>query len=183
MRFVIALLFLALPARADECFTGLPKVLTYDNGRTTTIIQRHGDSITDAAPFDGVNVVSKSQLMIFPLQARLPNRFMEYRWDGRLPKLDQLQPGYHFDLTAELTKDGKDPGTYRMTGDVIGLQEIKIGTCPYQVLAVATETYINGAKILATTFYLSPDMKVVLGSQGVDVSTGTQYNRVVTALK
>ena len=40
MRIVIALLLLALPVQAEDCFSGLPKRVSFDNGKTITIIQR-----------------------------------------------------------------------------------------------------------------------------------------------
>ena len=38
MRIGIALLPMALPAQAAECFSGLPKRVSFDSGWTTTII-------------------------------------------------------------------------------------------------------------------------------------------------
>ena len=46
MRIAIALLPMALPAQAEECFSGLPKRVTFDSGRITTFIQRHGEEVT-----------------------------------------------------------------------------------------------------------------------------------------
>ena len=47
MRMVLlALLAMALPAQAEECFAGLPKRVTFDSGKTITIIQHHGEDVT-----------------------------------------------------------------------------------------------------------------------------------------
>ena len=173
MRFLVLLLAFALPARADDCFSGLAKQVSYDNGKTITIIQRHGEDVTYTSPYLGGNdVVSKTHLILFPKQVRFPDRFLEYLWDTPLPKISALVPGYHFDVAGKMTAD-KDPArTYQITGDVLPEEEVKLGKCSYKTVVIASKTFVGGTEVIDSTINLSPDLLVVLRSQSSDVATG-----------
>ncbi len=173
LRFLVVMLAFALPAQADGCFSGLPKQVSFDNGKTITVIQRHGEDVTYTTPYLGGNdVVSKTHLILFPKQTRFPDRFLEYLWTTPLPKLAALVPGYHFDVAGKMTSD-KDPArAYRIAGDVLAEEEVKLGKCSYTTLVIASKTYVGDTEVVDTTINLSPDMKVVLRSQSIDVATG-----------
>ena len=184
MRMVLlALLAMALPAQAEECFAGLPKRVTFDSGKTITIIQRHGEDVTYTSPYVGGNdVVSKTHLILFPRQTRLASRFLEYRWDSRLPGLDDLVPGYHYDVSGTMKSGDDTPRDYRIVGDVLGVDVVKLGKCSYPVLAIASKSFVGGAEVVATTVYLSTDMVVVLRTEGVDAA-GKRYDYKAVTLE
>ncbi len=65
MRFLAVVLMMALPAQAQDCFSGKPKQVTYSDGHVVTIIQRHGDDLTYAQPYAGDNdAVLESQIEV-----------------------------------------------------------------------------------------------------------------------
>ena len=183
MKASIILLLLALPAAAQECFAGKPQQLTYDNGKVATIIQRHGDDLTYTQPYEGFqDTVTKTHLMLFPKTSRAWARATEYRWTSKLPKLSQLVPGYHFDLKGTMQSGGGSAKPYRSAGDVLAPQVIKVGGCPYEVMVVKSTTYLGGAAIATSTDYLSAELGVVLRSEIILTSTGSQITRAVVAL-
>jgi hypothetical protein len=181
MRVVLALALAALaaPAVAQEeaaCFTGEPKKVTFDNGRTTSIIQRHGNDITYTTPFAGGNdVVTKTHLLLFPKTSRMAARLIEYRWDSRLPRLDDLTPGFQYDVEGTM-KSGEDPAQdYRIVGNVLAQDVVKIGKCDYPVLVIAAQSFVNGTPVVETTVSLSTEMMVVLKTEGKDLTSGKAY--------
>ena len=183
MRIVIALLLLALPVQAEDCFSGLPKRVSFDNGKTITIIQRHGEDVSFTSPYVGGNdVVSKTHLILFPRQTRLPNRLLEYRWDSRLPGLEDLVAGFHFDVAGTMRAGKDEPQDYRIVGDVLGAEEVKLGDCSYATLVIATKSYVGGAEVVTTTVNLSTEMLVVLRSGGVDAK-GKRYSYQAVGLE
>jgi hypothetical protein len=177
MRFVLAmaLAVLAGPVLAQEvaCFAGQPKKVTFDSGRTTTIIQRHGSDITHTSPYAGGNdVVTKTHILLFPKTSRLAARLIEYRWDDALPGLGDLVPGFHYDVAGTM-KSGEDPAQdYRIVGDVLGQDVVTIGKCDYPVLVIEAHNFVGGVEVVATTVSLSPEMMVVLRTEGKDPATG-----------
>lgn len=181
MRLLMVLAVLALPAQAEECFSGRPAQVRYDDGHTITIIQRHGDDVTFTEPYAGGNdAVRKTHLMLFPKQARFGARGVEHRWTSRLPKLGDLVPGYRFDLTGTM-KSGDTPAIgYRSEGQVLGQEEIKIDACVYPALVIAINTYMDGELAITATDYLSPDMMIILRSEAVLISAArtTAYRAV-----
>lgn len=183
MRWLAVLALLALPARAEDCFSGLPKRLSYDNGSYVTIIQRHGEDFTYEAPYPGGNnVVSKTRLGLFPRDSRLPSRYFEYRWDDRLPQLADLVPGYRFDVAGQMAAGKDEPRAYRISGEVLGREEVKIGDCSYPVLAIARVTYVNGAQVSTDTLRFSPEMMVVLWTDGSDAA-GKRFSQHTVRLE
>ena len=140
----------------------------YDDGHTITIIQRHGDDLTYTQPYQGgTDAVQKTHLMLFPKQARFGARATENRWTSRLPKLGDLAPGYRFDVNGTM-KSGTDAAMpYRIQGEVVGQNAVKLGACGYPVLVIATNTYLNDALAITATYYLSPDLMVVLKAESV----------------
>ena len=103
MKVLMVLIVLAMPAAAQECFSGKPQQLTYDNGKVATIIQRHGDDLTYTQPYEGFqDTVTKTHLMLFPKTSRAGARAVEYRWTSKLPNMDQMVPGYHFDVKGTM---------------------------------------------------------------------------------
>lgn len=185
--FAMALAVLALPALAQEeaaCFTGEPKKVTFDTGRTTTIIQRHGSDITYTTPFAGGNdVVTKTHLLLFPKTSRMAARLIEYRWDSRLPRLDDLAVGFHYDVDGTM-KSGDDPEQdYRIVGNVLGQDVVTIGKCDYPVLVIEAHTFVGETEVTATTIGLSTEMMVVLKTEGQDMTTGKTYAYQAIALE
>jgi len=165
---VVIMVLLAEPAAAQECFSGLPKRLDYDNGGHVTIIQRHGEDFTYEAPYPGGNnVVSKTHLGIFPRDSRLPNRYFEYRWSSRLPRLPDLVPGYRFDVSGKMAAGKDEPRAYRITGEVMGPDEVRIGGCSYPVLVISRTTYVGGVEVSSDTLRFSAEMGVVLATDTV----------------
>ena len=173
MRILVALALVALPAQAEECFVGVPNRVSYDDGHVVTIIQRHGDDLTYTTPYEGFqDQVHKTHLMLFPKQARFGARASENRWTSRLPKLDDLVPGYHFDIKGTMKSGDAAAIPYRSEGEVVGADEVKLGGCGYAVLVITVNTYLNDALAITATEYLSPDMMVLLRSEHVVVSSG-----------
>lgn len=157
---------LALPAGAQECFAGKPGKVSFDDGRVITIIQRHGDDLTYTEPYEGFqDIVRKTHLMLFLKTARAGARATEYRWTTRLPKLSQMVPGYHFDLKGTMKSGDGNALPYRRTGDVLGQEVIKVGDCPYEVVKIQTETFMDDQFMDVSTDYLSPDLMIVLRSE------------------
>ncbi len=181
MMMLALLALMALPAQAEECFSGRPAQVRYDDGHTVTIIQRHGDDVTFTEPYAGGNdAVQKTHLMLFPKQARFGARGVEHRWTSRLPKLGDLTPGYRFDLKGTM-KSGDTPAiAYRNEGQVLGQEEVKIGACVYPALVIAKNTYLDGKLAITATEYLSPDMMIILRAEAVLISDGqkTAYRAV-----
>ena len=58
-----------------------------------------------------------------------------------------------------------------------------IGTCAYPTLVIASETYLNDEILMTGTSYLSADMKVVLQSETVLISAGSQVTSAAVALQ
>lgn len=188
MRFVLALALVALAspslAQEAECFSGQPKKVTFDNGRTTTIIQRHGSDVTYTQPYAGGNdVVTKTHILLFPKTSRLAARLIEYRWDDRLPGLDDLAPGFHYDVAGTM-KSGDGPAQdYRIVGDVLAQDVVKIGKCDYPVLVIEAHSFVGGAEVVATTVSLSTEMMVVLKTEGQDMTSGKIYSYQAVTLE
>ena len=184
--FAMALAALALPALAEEvpCFEGQPKKVTYDTGRTTTIIQRHGSDVTYTTPFAGGNdVVTKTHLLLFPKTSRMAARLIEYRWDSQLPGLDDLAVGLHYEVEGKM-KSGDDPEQdYRILGDVRAEDVVKLGKCEYPVLVIEAHTFVGGTEVTATTLSLSTEMMVILKTEGQDMTTGKTYAYQAVALE
>lgn len=180
MRIVLALACAALaaPAMAEEqpCFAGQPKKVTFDNGRSTTIIQHHGSDITYTQPYAGGNdVVTKTHLLLFPKASRLAARVIEYRWTDALPGLDALVPGFSYDVSGTM-KSGQDAAQdYRIAGEVLGQDVVSIGKCDYPVIVIETHTFVGGIEAVATEISLSTEMMVILKTAGKDATTGKKY--------
>ena len=174
---------LVQPALAG-CLIGKPQQLTFDNGRVITIIQRHGDDLTYTQPYEGFqDTVNKSRLMLFPLTSRAGARATEYRWISKLPKLNQMVPGYHFDLKGTMKSGQGEALPYRVAGDVLGQDVVTVGDCPYDVIVVQNVVDLNNQPIISSTDYLSPDLGVVLRSETVPMSGGTQIIQTVVAIQ
>ena len=178
-----ALALLAMPAMA-ECYSGKPQQLTFNNGRVITIIQRHGDDLTYTQPYEGFqDTVNKAHLMLFPKTARAGARSTEYRWTSALPKLSQMVPGYHFDVKGTMKSASGESLPYRSAGDVLRQDVVTVGDCPYDVMVVNSTTYLDGQPIITSTDYLSPALGVVLRSETVPISAGTQIIQTVVAIQ
>lgn len=183
-RFLMALAMLAAPAQAQDCFSGDPRQVTYDTGRVITIIQRHGDDITYTTPYEGFqDAVTKTQLMLFPKQGRAGARSTEHRWSSRLPKLRDLVPGFRFDIEGTMKSGDGEALPYRITGEVLREEVVMVGACGYPTLVIANETYLNDEILMTGTSYLSAEMKVVLRSETVLISAGSQVKSVAVALQ
>lgn len=182
----LALVTLAAPALAQEaeCFAGQPKKVTFDSGRTVTIIQRHGSDVTYTQPYAGGNdIVTKTHILLFPKTSRLAARMIEYRWDDPLPGLADLVPGFRYDVAGTM-KSGDDPAQdYRITGEVLGQDVVSIGTCDYPVTVIAAQSFVGGAEVTATTTSLSTEMMVVLKAEGKDQTSGKAYAYQAVALE
>jgi hypothetical protein len=173
----------AMPVAA-ECFVGEPTKVTYSDGRVITIIQRHGDDLTYTEPYEGYqDAVSKTHLMLFPKTSRRGARATEFRWSSTLPKLKQMVPGYHFDLKATMKSGDGKALPYRVEGDVLGQEVVKVGDCSYDVLAIESATYLDDQAISVATDYLSPDLMVVLRSDVTVNGSGKQVRRTAVAIQ
>ena len=180
---VLAGLLLAMPAGA-ACFVGKPGKVSFDDGRVITIIQRHGDDLTYTEPYEGFqDIVRKTHLMLFPKAARRGARATEFRWTSRLPKLDQLVPGYHFNLKGAMKSGDGKAVPYRNEGDVLAREVVQIGACSYEVLVVKTTAYLNEQVVSVATDYLSPQMLVLLRSDISLVSAGTTISQKAVAIE
>jgi hypothetical protein len=186
MRVLVALALLALPAQAEteECFTGSPRQIAYDTGRVETIIQRHGDDVTYTVPMDGFqDSVFKTHLMLFPKQSRQGARSSEVRWSSHLPDIEDMVPGYHFDLKGMMKSGEGKPLPYRVTGDVTGTGVVTLGKCPYEVRIVTLGTFLNDQPLVNAAYALSADMTVVLQSEVTPVATGKATLSTVVGLQ
>lgn len=173
MRFLVVTLMLALPAQAQECFSGKPKHVTYSDGHAITIIQRYGDDLTYAMPYAGDHdAVLESQMMLFPKHERFAGRSVEHVWPGRLPKSSVLKPGYHFDIKGTMKSGGGKAVPYRNEGDVLRSEVVMVGKCSYDAVVISMNTYINGDLAITATDYLSLDMLVLLRSDVVTAGAG-----------
>ena len=181
---MLALGTLALPAQGEECFSGRPVQLSYDDGHQITIIQRNGDDVTFTQPYEGgTDAVQKTSLMLFPKTARFGARAIEYRWTSRLPKLVDLQPGTRFDLQGTM-RSGKDAEMdYRVEGGVLGMAEVRLGDCAYPVLVIEMNTYMNGDLVIQASYHFSPDLTAVLQAQTLVLGTGRKTSYSVTAIR
>jgi hypothetical protein len=181
---ILALALLALPAQVEECFSGRPAQVRYDDGHTITIIQRHGDDVTFTQPYAGGNdAVQKTHLMLFPKQARFGARGVEHRWTSRLPKLRDLTPGYRFDLKGTMKSGDSAAIEYRNEGQVLGQEDVKMGACVFPALVIAVNTYLNGELAITSTEYLSPDMLIILRSDGAQISARKSWSYRAVAIK
>jgi hypothetical protein len=170
---MMALALLALPAQAEECFSGLPRQVQYDNGQTYTIIQHHGDDLTYTTPYEGYqDSVTKTHLMLFPKQSRMGARATEFRWSSRLPGMGALTPGYSFDLSAEMKSGDGKPLPYNAKGQVLGIEPVEVGKCSYDALVVQIDTFVGETLVTSATDYLSADMMVLLKVEMTMASTG-----------
>ena len=184
MRVLMVLALMALPAQAEDCFVGMPKQVSYDDGHVITIIQHHGGDLTYTQPYEGYqDSVHKTHLMLFSKQARFGARTTENRWTSHLPDIGDLAPGYHFDLRGTMTS-GKDTEIpYRVEGEVQGREALMVGKCSYDVLVITQNTYLDGALEITTTNYLSPDMMVVLRAKVLQIRAGTQTDVQAVAVQ
>ena len=185
MRWLMVLTLMALPAAAEEvCFAGVPKQVTYSDGRVITIIQRHGDDLTYTTPYEGFqDSVTKTHLMLFPKQGRAGARSSEYRWPSRLPGIEKMVPGFSFDLKGTMKSGGGAALPYRNEGQVTGLEEVKVGKCRYPALVIKVNTWLDDQLILTGTTWLSAEMMVVLKSETVPTSAGRQVSSVAVAVE
>lgn len=181
----MVLALLATPAVAQEgCFDGMPRRVSYSDGRVITIIQRHGNDLTYTTPDDGFqDAVTKTHLMLFPKQGRQGARSSEYRWSSRLPGINKMVPGFQFDLKGTMKSGGGAALPYRNEGQVLGVEEVKVGKCSYPALAIKVNTWLDDQLILTGTTWLSADMMVILKSEVVPTSAGRQIAWVATALE
>lgn len=185
MKWILTVLALvATPALAQEaCFSGLPRQVTYDDGRVVTIIQRHGADVTYTVPYEGFqDSVMKTQMMLFPKQGRAGARSSEYRWDTRLPKLADLVPGYAFDIEGTMKSGDGEAVPYRKAGTVVSEEAVMIGECSYAALVIAVDTYLRDEKIMTATEYLSADMMVILKSETVLISAAQEVKSAAVAI-
>ncbi len=181
---LVALVLVAAPVQAQECFSGKPRQVTYDDGRVFTIIQRHGDDVTYTVPFAGFqDAVTKTQLMLFPKQGRAGARSTEYRWKSRLPKSKDMVPGYAFDIEGTMKSGDGEALPYRNTGSVLRVEEVLVGECSYPALVVQIDTYLNDELILTGTDHLSLDMMVILKREFVPISSGQMIASAAVALE
>lgn len=184
MRFLWALALMALPVQAEECFTGRPTQITYASGKVWTIIQRHGDDVTYTVPYEGFqDSVHKTHLMLFAKQSRQGARSSEVRWNSRLPDMEDMQPGFHFDLKGMMKSGDGKALPYRVTGDVKGTAAFGVGACTYEVRVIALATFLNDQPLATATYYLNPEMVVPLRSEVVVIAAGTQVVTTVVGLQ
>ena len=184
MRFLVAMMMLGLPVQAQECFSGLPKHVTYSDGHAITIIQRAGDDLTYATPYAGDHdAVLESQMMLFPKHERFAGRSVEHQWSGRLPKASALKPGYHFDLKAMMKSGTGAAVPYQSEGDVLRSEVVMLGKCSYDAVVIAMNTYINGDLAITATAYLSLDMLVLLRSDVVPANGGKGSSYTAVAIE
>ena len=116
-------------------------------------------------------------------EARAGARSTEYRWTSTLPKLGQMVPGYHFDVKGTMKSGAGAALPYRSEGDVLRQDVVTVGDCPYDVMVVKSTAYLDGQPIIASTDYLSPALGVVLRSEAVPISAGTQIVQSVVAIQ
>jgi hypothetical protein len=184
MRFLAILALVALPAQAEDCFSGSPRKVTYDNGQVITIIQRHGDDLTYTSPSEGnQDIVRKTHLMLFPKQSRAGARSSEHRWTSRLPRLRDLVPGYAFDIKGKMKSGEGEPVPYRNAGEVLREDVVMIGQCSYPALVITVDTYLGEELILKATDYLSPDMLILLKSEVLPISAARMKTSTVVAIE
>lgn len=184
MRLWMVLALMALPAQAEDCFAGKPRQISYDNGRVWTIIQRHGDDVTYTVPQEGFqDSVYKTHMMLFAKQSRQGARSTEVRWTSRLPGIKDMVPGYHFDLKGMMKSGEGKAVPYRVEGDVTGTDTVMVAKCPYEVQVVTLRTFLNDDPLVSATYYLSPEMMVVLHSEVVPIAAGTQIVTSAVALQ
>ncbi|MEO6300360.1 MAG: hypothetical protein ABIO62_12125 [Paracoccaceae bacterium] len=184
MRFLAIMLMLALPAQAQECFSGKPKHVAYSDGHAITIIQRYGDDLTYTMPYAGDHdAVLESQMMLFPKHERFAGRSVEHKWPGRLPKSSALKPGYHFDLNGTMKSGSGAAVPYRNEGDVLRQEVVSVGACSYDVVVIAMNTYINNELAITATNYLSLDMLVLLRSDFVPISASSGASWTAVAIE
>lgn len=178
MRFALmALALMTLPVAAQDtaCFAGMPKRVSYSDGRVVTIIQHHGDDVTYTTPYEGYqDSVTKTHLMLFPKLGRQGARATEWRWTSRLPGIAQMVPGFSFDLKGSMASGGGEALPYRAAGQVLAAQEVMVGKCPYAALVVVVTTYLDDQPVMTTTHYLSPDMKVIMKIEAVPAAGGAK---------
>ncbi len=181
--FVAVLVLMALPAVAEDCVPGRVKQVTFDDGSTTRVIQRHGADVTLTTPYAGGNdVVAKSHLALVPKQTRMGSRFLEYRWDDRLPPAEALVPGFHYDVAGTMKSGDAAELAYRIVGEVRGAEIVTVGTCDYPVVVVSAKSYIEGVEVVASTVWLSTEMLVGLRSEGQDAG-GTRFAKTAVGLE
>jgi hypothetical protein len=181
---LVALTLMAAPAAAQECFSGLPTRVTFNDGRVQTIIQRHGADVTYTTPYEGFqDSVLKTQMMLFPKQGRAGARSTEYRWTSRLPKLRDMVPGYQFDIKGTMKSGDGSAIPYRNVGEVLRIEDVNVGACVYSTLVIKVETYLNDQVEIIATDYLSPDLVVILKSEILPVSAGQMIKRQVVAIQ
>ena len=173
IRILAAFMLLAMPAQAQDCFSGQPRQVRYDDGRMITIIQRHGDDLTYTTPYEGnQDTVQKTHLMLFPKQARFGARSSENRWTSRLPRLGDMTPGYAFDIKGTMKSGEGEALPYRIEGEVLREEAVMVGDCSYDSLVISQNTYLKGEVVLRATLYLNADMVVLLKSQVEQVLSG-----------
>jgi hypothetical protein len=121
--------------------------------------------------------------MLFPKQGRAGARSTEFRWSSRLPKLRDLVPGFSFDIKGTMKSGDGAALPYRIKGEVLREEVVQIGACSYPTLVISDETYLNEEILTTGTSYLSPDMKIVLQSETLLVSAGSQVKSAAVALQ
>jgi hypothetical protein len=181
---LVALALVAAPVEAQECFSGEPRQVTYDDGRVFTIIQRHGDDVTYTVPYEGFqDAVTKTQLMLFPKQGWAGARSTEFRWTSRLPKAKNMVPGFEFDIEGTMKSGDGVALPYRIKGAVLREEEVMVGKCSYPALVVEMDTYLNDELILKGTDHLSLEMTVVLKREVLPISSGQMIRSAAVALE
>lgn len=181
---MVALALMAGPVAAQDCFVGEPRKVSYDNGRVFTIIQRHGADVTFTVPYEGFqDSVSKTHLMLIPKQGRSGARSTEYKWSSRLPKLRDLVPGYRFDLDGTMKSGDGEALPYRIAGEVLREEVVKVGACSYPTLVILVETFLGDTLIFRTTDYLSPEMVVLLKTESILIENGQTVEYAAVGLE
>jgi len=181
---VLALALAAGPVAAQDCFVGEPRKVSFDNGRVFTIIQRHGADVTYTVPYEGFqDSVSKTHLMLIPKQGRSGARSTEYKWSSRLPKLRDLVPGYRFDLDGTMKSGEGEALPYRLVGEVLRQEDVKIGACSYPTIVVVVETFLRDTLIFRSTSHLSADMVVLLRNESILIESGQTTDYTAVALE
>jgi hypothetical protein len=162
---LVALALMAQPVAA-ECFVGLPSKVTYSSGAVMTILDKKRDKVTNqwTRPDGDVSVVT-TQLGLFRLEVRVDGRTRRTKWEGPLPRLADLVPGYQFDLSgiSEAVNGLKE--TVQVTGSVAPGATIQVGNCAYETTVVHENFTLNGEWLYHTKNYLRTDMLVVLRSE------------------
>jgi hypothetical protein len=165
IRIAVVLALLAQPVAA-ECFVGQPHKVTYSNGSIMTILDRTGDNMTVQweRPKVDDSVVTE-RLGLITLEIRKDGKTRRTKWEGPLPRLADLVPGYEYDISgiAEGVSGLKE--TVQVRGEVSSKATVMVGDCGYETTVINEGYTLNGEWLWATKTYLRTDMLVVLQSE------------------